>query len=162
MKKALVLCGANIGNRKEHIAAVSVQLKQSLKVEIIKQSAFYETDAWGETNQAAFYNRALWIETSLEPYELLKLVKDIEINLGRKRTRRWGPRLIDIDILYYEGLIVNIPELSIPHPEIQNRAFALIPASEIAPDWIDPRNGKSILELCNLCKDNLPVKKILD
>ncbi|MEX0813548.1 MAG: 2-amino-4-hydroxy-6-hydroxymethyldihydropteridine diphosphokinase [Chitinophagales bacterium] len=161
MKKAILLCGSNIGERENQLLLSQTLLELGGQLNILKISSLYETAPWGDREQSAFLNQALLIETSLSPMELLHHLKDIEIKAGRVNTRKWGPRALDIDILYYgDDVIIEENTLCIPHAEVQNRAFALVPAAEIAPHWIDPRNGKTIAELCVLCPDSLPVKKL--
>ena len=135
-------------------------LEQNQSVKLLKKSSLYETAPWGDSDQDAFLNQAWIIETSLSPFQILHLIKDIEVQVGRVNTRRWGPRVIDIDILFYGDLILNTETLTIPHAEIQNRSFALIPTSEIAPKWKDPRNKKTVEELQKICPDTLKVSKI--
>lgn len=160
MKKVVLLCGTNEGNRVQNLSNAETLLKQNKEVKLLKKSALYETAPWGDTEQDAFLNQAFLVETYLEPFQILHLIKDVEVQVGRVNTRRWGPRIIDIDILYFEDFVLNSEKLTIPHAEVQNRAFALVPAAEIAPEWIDPRNKKTISELANSCKDTLEVKRM--
>ena len=110
-------------------------------------SKVYETPPWGYENQPAFLNMAVKCETNLEPESLLKRLKQLEVQLGREQSFRWGPRLIDIDILFYNDLILESESLTIPHPRLHERAFVLVPLADIAPDFIHPVLKKTIKEL---------------
>lgn len=158
--RAILLCGSNVGDRFNQLRLSKKLLAYSSDIQILKSSSIYETAPWGDTDQDAFLNQALLIETALRPEKLLVHLKMIEKEAGRINTRKWGPRALDIDILYYDKLIMKSDALSIPHLEVQDRAFALIPAAEIAPLWIDPRLEQDIQSLANACKDQLAVEKI--
>jgi len=159
MYSSFLLTGSNIGDR----AAWLLQAQQWLEKDcgkIEKLSSLYETAAWGKEDQAAFMNQAIWLKTQLDPRQLLQRMLDIEKKLGRVRQEKYGPRVIDIDLLFYEDRILHYPELRLPHPEVHNRRFALTPLSEIAPDFIHPVLKKSIQQLLEECSDTLPVHKI--
>src|SRR5690606_16133063 len=126
--------------------------------EIVQASQLYETAAWGKEDQDAFLNQAIHIQTTLSASALLQKVLNIEIELGRLRKERYGPRVIDIDILLYEQAIIKQPGLQIPHPQMQNRRFALVPLAEIAPDLIHPVLQKNIQTVLDNCPDTLPVQ----
>ena len=130
---------------------------------IIKASSLYETAAWGKTDQPAFLNQALEIYTSLNARQLIRchLLK-VEKMMGRIREEKYGPRIIDIDILLFNNEKHNYHFLQLPHPEMQNRRFALIPLAEIAPEIIHPVLLKSIAELLKECRDKLGSKKIAE
>jgi 2-amino-4-hydroxy-6-hydroxymethyldihydropteridine diphosphokinase len=117
-------------------------------VSVVSRSSLYETAPVGETDQPPFLNNAVGVETVLSPRELLAVIKEIEKIIGRTPTYRWGPREIDIDILLYDDLVINEPGLTIPHPRMHERAFVLVPLSEIAPIAVHPVLGKSIGTLC--------------
>ena len=110
-------------------------------------SPVYETAPWGEIDQPHFLNLCLAARTEKSPRALLKLLKQIEQDLGREPTYRWGPRLIDIDILFYDDQIVTEDDLTIPHPGLVDRAFVLAPLHDIALDWIHPQTGKSVTQM---------------
>ena len=138
--------GSNLGSRKENcLNALSLLSDRGIRVR--KQSAMIETEPWGVKRQPRFLNMAVETETELEPGGLLVLLKQIEKDMGRGETYKWGPRIIDLDILLYDGLVLNTPELQIPHPLLHQRNFVLRPLSEIAPDTIHPVLKKSIREL---------------
>ena len=141
-----LLLGSNLGNRKEIIDKAVELLRQKVGV-IILQSKDYETAPWGVTDQPDFLNLVVSIETRLKPFEILEKTQSIENQLGRVRKEKWGARLIDIDILFYGNEIIDEPNLKIPHPLLQERDFALSPLVEIAPDFVHPVLGQTILEL---------------
>lgn len=154
-----LLLGGNLGDVSNTFKTAK-HLLISNNVNVVKNSSLYKTAAWGNTAQPDFLNQVLQVETSLHPDALLKLILEIEHQIGRKRKEKWGPRVIDIDILYYNQEIIRQANLQIPHPEIENRKFALLPLSEIAGDFIHPENKKSQQWLLAHSKDNLPVIKL--
>ncbi len=134
MSKAYLGIGGNIGDRKANIQKALELLKQHDKINILKVSSIYETEPVGYAEQDWFYNIAAEIDTTLDPYELLEHCNKVEKELKRERLIRWGPRTIDIDILLYEDVKLDESKLTIPHPRMAERAFVMIPLSEIAPD----------------------------
>jgi len=122
-------------------------------------SSLYETAAWGNTNQPAFYNQAICVETTLEPENLLSRLLTIEIEMGRVREEKYGPRTIDLDILMVNDIVLDSPTLTIPHPQLHNRRFALLPLIEIAPTLLHPVLDKTMQELLLNCPDTLDVQK---
>lgn len=146
LQMVYLLLGSNLGNRKEILDKAIELLSQKIGV-IISQSKDYETAPWGVTNQPDFLNLAVSIQTRLEPLQILEITQSIENQLGRVRKEKWGARLIDIDILFYGNEIIDEPILKIPHPLLQERDFALSPLSEIAPNFVHPVFGKTVLEL---------------
>ena len=159
MNKAYLLTGGNLGDREETLASAILLISQYCG-KIAAQSSLYETAAWGNTDQPFFLNQALEVITSLTPGQLLRQVLKIETQMGRVRKEKYGPRIIDIDILLYDRQILNSPSLTIPHREIQNRRFVLAPLAEIAGNIIHPVLNKSIDELLAICPDTLQVAKI--
>lgn len=159
MNKAYLLIGGNVGDRAGQLIHAQKSIGEKCG-NILVVSSTYETAAWGKTDQAAFLNQCLMIETTAEPEELLHQLLEIEKQMGRIRREKYGPRLIDLDILFYGDKIVDLPRLKIPHPEIQFRRFALAPMLEIAPDFIHPVLKKNIRTLYTECTDPLDVKKI--
>ena len=141
--------GSNLGNRaanlKEAINSLSPQMDVKAK------SKVYETPPWGYTEQEKFYNQVLRVQTYLEPEPLLKHLKRLEVALGRKASFQNGPRLIDIDILFYDDRILNTPVLDIPHPHVHERGFVLLPMMDIAPDYVHPVKQRSIRDLLAGC-----------
>lgn len=129
--------GTNLGDRRKNL--LDAQGLINLKVgPVIGSSKTYETAAWGLTDQPDFFNKVLAVRTTLEAEEVLREILEIEIHLGRVREEKWGTRIIDIDILYYNDAVISLPHLKIPHPFIQERNFVLIPLLEIAPDYVHP------------------------
>lgn len=159
MKKAFLLIGGNVGVRENYLAAARKQIEKNCGA-IRQQSSLYQTAAWGMENQSPFLNQALEVETELNADELLQAVLQIEENLGRKREIKYGPRIIDIDILLFNDEVIHREGLTVPHPEMQNRRFALEPLNEIASTDIHPVLKKTISQLLQECPDKLDVQKI--
>lgn len=145
LKTAYLALGSNLGNRAANLEAARDAM--GLKTRLMAASPLYETAPWGYASQPDFLNQVVRIETKLPPIELLAFLKSIESNLGRKTSFRFGPRLIDLDILSYENLVLELPGLTIPHPRIVERAFVLVPLADLAPDWIHPQSGQAISQL---------------
>ena len=160
MNRAYLLIGGNIGNRESNFAIAREYIEQYCGP-VIRSSSLYETAAWGKTDQPSFLNQALEIETRLHAEQLMKQVLEIEKLMGRERTEKYGPRVIDIDILLFNNEQYDLPFLKIPHPEMQNRRFALTPLAEIAEDLQHPIFKKSIGQLLKECRDELEVKKYI-
>lgn len=145
MATAYLSLGSNLGHREANIASALKMLGQ--EAWILKVSSLYETEPVGYKNQPWFLNCVCSVETDLSPQALLKFVKAIERKLGRREDIRFGPRLIDIDILFYNSLILDSPDLIIPHPRLVERAFVLLPLREIAPELVHPLLRATIEEL---------------
>jgi len=141
--KAYLSLGSNLGNRMAHLRGAIQFIENSKDVKIEKVSSVYETEPVGGVPQENFYNMVIEIETTLLPQELLNLVQSAETELKRQREVRWGPRTIDIDILLYGDMVVDEDNLKIPHPEMSDRAFVLVPLLEIAPDLRLPNGDKA-------------------
>ena len=161
MRTAYLLIGGNLGNRKENLSK-AVSLINEQCGPLTRSSSIYETEAWGNTDQPSFLNQALEISTSLNARQLMRKVLKIEEEMGRVRKEKLGPRIIDIDILLFENEIHDLRFLKIPHPEMQNRRFVLVPLAEINSTLQHPVLKKSIAELLEECPDNLEVKKITE
>lgn len=159
MKKAYLLIGGNIGDRLSYLEK-AIRLIEEQCGNVIITSSIYETAAWGKTDQAAFLNQVLLIKTDLKPLSLLETILKIESSLDRKRTEKYDPRTIDIDILYFEGEEIANDQLTIPHPKISERRFVLTPLAEIEPELIDPVHEKTIQKLLDECQDTLEVKRL--
>jgi 2-amino-4-hydroxy-6-hydroxymethyldihydropteridine diphosphokinase len=157
--KVYLLLGSNEGNRISWFQKAMAELEQTVGI-ITAKSSLYETAAWGKEDQPDFLNMALCIETTLTPEALLQATQTIEQHLGRQRTVHWGQRTLDIDILFYDDVVMSSPTLDIPHPYIQDRRFALIPLHEIAPQLIHPVLHKTIAELLAVCPDTLEVRHL--
>ena len=159
MSTAHLLIGGNLGDRKENLlTAISLISEQCGS--LTKSSSIYETEAWGITDQPSFLNQALQISTSLNARQLMRKILKIEKEMGRVRKEKLGPRIIDIDILLFENEIHDLRFLKIPHPELQNRRFVLVPLAEIDPTLQHPVLKKTIAELLEECPDNLEVSKV--
>ena len=140
--------GTNIGDRVSNLDKAISLINMEEKINIISQSKKYETSPMENQNQDNFLNQVIQLDTDTDPFKLLKIIKRIEINLGRiKNNERYMPRIIDIDILTYNDLVINTQSLFIPHPKIKLRKFILKPWSDIAPDYILPNSKSSIKEL---------------
>ncbi len=158
MNKVYLLIGGNTGQRQQNLVLASQYISDSVG-RLLQASAFYETAAWGNSNQEDFLNQVLVVETMLEPAPLMDTILDIEAQMGRVRTVKNAPRNIDIDILFYNRLILDTPSLVIPHPQIANRRFVLAPLNEIAPAMRHPVLLKTMHQLLAECPDKLGVKK---
>jgi 2-amino-4-hydroxy-6-hydroxymethyldihydropteridine diphosphokinase len=159
MNQTFLLLGTNQGNRALNLAEAKSKISRELGT-IITTSSIYKTAAWGLENQPEFYNEVIIVETGKDAFETLSLVLNIEHQLGRVRSEKWGPRIIDIDILFFNDSIIDSPTLKIPHPEIQHRMFTLKPLVEVAQNFIHPTLHKSLQQVMEECLDTLPVNKI--
>lgn len=142
---AYLSLGSNLGDRQDNLDKAIELLSQKMRVGLV--SSIYETEPMGVGEQPFFLNLACQVFTRLAPRDLLALCMGIESRLGRAPNTHNAPRPVDIDILFYENLIINTPELTIPHPRLTERAFVLIPLAEIAPHLVHPANGKTVSEL---------------
>jgi 2-amino-4-hydroxy-6-hydroxymethyldihydropteridine diphosphokinase len=159
MHTAFLLIGGNLGDRFMNLQTAA-QLVEEHCGDIISVSSVYETEAWGFTDQPAFLNQVLVLETEMEPEALMQELLGIEEELGRIREQKMGPRHIDIDILLLDDMARLSPSLTIPHPSLHLRRFALVPLNEVAPTQKHPLLHKTIGELLTDCPDTLAVKKI--
>ena len=154
---AYISLGSNLGDRranlKEAIAALPPQMEVNAK------SSVYETPPWGYEDQPKFLNQVIKAKTYLDPEPLLKHLKRLEVALGRKESFPNGPRLIDMDILFYDDLVLNNPSLVIPHPHLHERGFVLLPLMDISPDLVHPINKKSVREMMAGC-DVVGIEKL--
>ena len=159
MNKTVLLIGGNVGDRFNYLSKCIELVKQNVG-EIVQASSIYQTAPWGNTDQQDYLNQALEVETSLLPSELLAKCRAIENALGRKRDLRWGERTLDVDIIFYNQLIINSEKLLIPHPRYTLRNFVLIPLNEIIPNYICPEHKEPIASLLKKCTDDLAVSLV--
>ncbi len=153
--RAYVGLGANLGDREATIRRAVELVGSSPDVVVVGVSSLRETEPWGPVEQPSYLNGALALETDLAPRALLDLLLDVERRLGRRRDgERWGPRTIDLDLLLYEGLSVDEPGLTLPHPHLHERRFALEPLVELAPDAVVPGRGSASELLAALDEDD--------
>ncbi len=140
--------GTNMGDRAANLKQAVTSLTPQMTVK--KKSEVYETPPWGYTEQDEFLNQVVMATTYLEPEPLLKHLKRLEVALGREATFRYGPRLIDIDILFYDDLVLETPLLTIPHPHVYDRGFVLVPLMDIAPEFVHPVTKIKVSEMIAL------------
>jgi len=157
--QVFLLLGSNLGDRLQVLAAAREAIAE-LAGSMTNQSAIYETEPWGITDQPAFLNQVIEISTSLLPEDLLRIILNIEHDLGRVRYERWGARVIDIDILYFGQTVMDSARLTLPHPRIQDRRFVLAPLAEIASDFVHPLLQKTSAQLLEECPDTSEASKI--
>jgi 2-amino-4-hydroxy-6-hydroxymethyldihydropteridine diphosphokinase len=161
MNKVYLLIGGNMGDRMANLAQAIHLINQEIGP-IQLTSSIYETAAWGNTNQSDFLNQALFLHTQLDASSLMNKLLEIEIEMGRKRAIPMGPRTIDLDIIYYNDMIISNELTCIPHPKITARRFVLMPLVEIAPQYIHPLLNKTNEALLKECGDSLAVYKKSD
>ncbi|MFT4535523.1 MAG: 2-amino-4-hydroxy-6-hydroxymethyldihydropteridine diphosphokinase [Saprospiraceae bacterium] len=159
MGKCHLHLGSNQGDRKVQLARAIQMIEESIGP-VLGSSAMYETDAWGNNDQNDFINIALEVEHYMTPNQLLKTVNKIEDQIGRVRLEKWGPRLIDIDIIFIEDIIVDTEKLTIPHKLMHKRNFVLYPMVEIAPDFFHPVFNEMLSTILEDCEDETKVRRI--
>ncbi|CAN5868561.1 2-amino-4-hydroxy-6-hydroxymethyldihydropteridinediphosphokinase [soil metagenome] len=159
MNKTYLLLGSNMGNSQQQLKkAISFTKKEIGKV--TRLSGLYQTAAWGKTDQPDFLNQVIVVETILAANQLMQVILSIEKKMGRIRTEKNAPRIIDIDILYFNKEIIHEKYLTVPHPAMQLRRFVLVPLNELSPNFIHPLLKKTNHRLLLKCPDKLDVKKI--
>lgn len=150
--------GSNIEPREDYLLKASRKL--SSIGNILKKSSIYETEAWGNKDQSKFYNAIVNFESFLAPKKLLQSIKSIERSIGRRKSTRWGPREIDIDIIFCRDFTLNEPDLKIPHPEFASRRYVLEPMAEVDKDYMSTDSNKSISDFLKLCEDRSEIHKL--
>ncbi|MBI5188228.1 MAG: 2-amino-4-hydroxy-6-hydroxymethyldihydropteridine diphosphokinase [Nitrospirae bacterium] len=154
MPIAYIGIGSNLGNRQDNCLR-AIKLLQKRGITVTNRSSMYETAPWGVKDQSRFINMAIEVKVEDEKLgkgeegakELLKILKEIEKELGREKTSKWGPRVIDLDILFYDNLVIKGPDMEVPHPFMHEREFVLTPLCEIAPDKRHPVTGQTVREM---------------
>lgn len=159
MNTVFLLLGSNLGDRNTFLQQAILHIENDI-APMINASSVYETASWGKTDSPDYLNLVIVIKTNLSAQAVLQKILEIETVIGRQREEKWGARIIDIDILFYNSAIIDEPGLHIPHPELHKRRFTLEPLAEIEPTFIHPVLNKSILQLKNELKDSLIVKKL--
>lgn len=159
MNKVFIITGGNIGDKKKNLETAEKMIEEQIGP-IIQTSKIYETEAWGIIDQPSFYNQVLIVATNFPAGKVLQKMLKIEEDMGRVRTIKNAARNIDIDILFFNDDIVNEENLTIPHPQMINRRFVLMPLNEIAPAKNHPVYNKSVRQLLAECKDELKVNPL--
>ena len=159
MIRVFLALGSNMGDRHGFLRDAAAQISTHAG-KIVKASSVYQTAAWGNTNQDAFLNQVIEISTKLDPLKLLSTLQSIELGLGRRRKEKWGPRTIDIDILFYGDQIIATGDLTVPHPGVAERKFVLVPMTEIDGGFVHPISKKTIGALLDENRDELGVSKL--
>ena len=158
MNKTYLLLGSNMGNNKALLSSAAVQIVKKIG-SITRKSSLYSTAAWGNSRQPDFLNQVIIVETELTAMQTMQTILNIEKKMGRLRTVKNAPRIIDIDILFFNKEIIDNKDLTIPHPQIQNRRFVLVPLNQLSPNLRHPVLKKSVHQLLIHCPDKLNVKK---
>lgn len=158
MNKMYLLLGSNMGDSRRQLDTAITYIKKQIG-KVTRASSLYVTAAWGNTHQPDFLNQVIIVESSLDAATAIDLILLIEEKMGRVRTVKNAPRIIDIDILFFNHDIIRLPNLTVPHPELQNRRFVLIPLNELSPQMKHPVLNKTVHQLLLSCGDPLDVKK---
>ena len=159
MNRIFIGLGSNLGDRAKYLNRALSELENLHQTTIKKYSSVYETEPVGVKEQPKFLNMVAELDSLLRPDDLVRELKEIENRVGRTYSEHWGPREIDLDLLYYGGEMLNETALQVPHPEISNRRFVLVPLKEIAAEFQDPLRHLSVKELLQRCSDTSAVRK---
>jgi 2-amino-4-hydroxy-6-hydroxymethyldihydropteridine diphosphokinase len=149
VKKAAIAVGSNQGDSVRICREVFEVLRKHPEINVLRTSSLYRTSPVGPVEQDRFINAAVLLQTRLEPQALLELMIEVEKSFGRVRTVRWGPRTLDLDLVFYENIQLDLPVLKVPHPMMSKRLFVLMPLAEIEPDWVHPELGLSVHQMLN-------------
>lgn len=158
MAEVILHLGSNVGYKEINLELALIMVDNHIGP-ISQTSSLYTTAAWGVEDQEEFLNQAVIVHSALKPVQVLEAIQLIESKMGRKRDQHWGPRIIDVDILFYDDDIIDIPHLKIPHTQLSKRNFVLQPLMELCPDKVHPQLGKTIRQLAEECEDQLAVQK---
>ncbi len=158
--KVYLLLGSNMNAPEKQLKLATQAINKKIG-QVVRSSAVYETAAWGKTNQPAFLNQVLILETPHDPFALMNIILSIEQHMGRIRQQKYAARIIDIDILFYGKEIINGEQLIIPHPLMNQRKFVLTPLHELSPRFLHPVFKQTIHQLLKECPDKLSVNKLL-
>jgi 2-amino-4-hydroxy-6-hydroxymethyldihydropteridine diphosphokinase len=156
MSDYYLLLGSNMGDREKNLRTAIQHIANKLG-KVVAESSVYETEPWGKEDQAPFLNMAIQVESAFEPLVLLDKILQIQQEMGKSQTEHWGPRNIDIDILYCDDVVLKSEKLTIPHPRLYERNFALVPLIEIAGDFTDPVHQITVDEIYDRCTDKKEV-----
>ncbi len=159
MNTAILLIGGNLGDPESNLRR-AVQLIGERAGRVAQQSALYQTAPWGVIDQPDYLNQGLEIATELDAHSLLTCTLEIERTIGRVRQEKWGSRVIDIDLIFFNGDIISLPDLKVPHPRMHLRRFVLGPLNDIIPDYLHPVMHKTVRQLWESCPDDSPVHKL--
>lgn len=159
MNFVYLLLGGNLGNRFEILDNAITEIEIHIG-KILKKSSIYETKAWGKEDQPDFLNQVVLVQTQIDVFTVLNKILEIEKKLGRIRFEKWGERLIDIDILFFNDQIINTDNLKIPHPQLHKRMFTLVPLNEVSNGFVHPVLNEKISTLLKNCKDDLLVEAV--
>lgn len=157
--RALIAIGSNLGDRTGNVREAVRLVADGVKATLISMSSLYETEPWGVKEQGPFVNAAMVVDTDLAPLELLAHLKSVEASMGRTRTVHWGPRVIDLDIIFLDDMVIEEKGLKVPHPGADERAFVMVPLAEIAPDFVHPATGATLAGMAGSL-DKSGVKKM--
>ncbi len=161
-EKVYIAAGSNLGDRRANLIRAYNELATKDNIDVVSISSLYETEPWGWTDQPCFFNCVFEIRTTLQPGDLLRLLKAIEETAGRKPGgEKWSPRELDLDILLYGELIIANSKLTIPHPELLDRRFVLLPLFELCPDLVIPATGRTVKQAVEACVDRCSVELIM-
>jgi 2-amino-4-hydroxy-6-hydroxymethyldihydropteridine diphosphokinase len=159
MNKTYLLLGSNMGNSRRQLASAIKHIEKKIG-KVKRQSSLYVTAAWGNTRQPDFLNQVVVAATTLTPQQTMQTILAIEKEMGRIRTQKNAPRMIDIDILFFNKALIEEKNLCVPHPQIAHRRFVLVPLNELSPNFKHPVFQQTIHHLLQNCADPLKVKKI--